>query len=143
MGVFFIIDISSSLSMQNELILWSKKVLIALLIATILYLLYTIRSLILIIVVSGFITIVINPLVDKGEIHKIPGWLTVIGVYFVIFLLGSIVIGTLIPIVINYVTDTATLVISWVNTAEKKYLLEGIAGFHFHPYVEKIILLVL
>ncbi len=129
--------------MQNELILWSKKILIALLIGAIIYILYTIKSLILVIVISGFITIVINPLVDRGEQHRIPGWVTVLWVYIIIFLLGSIVIGTLIPIVINYVTDTATLVISWVNTAQKTYLSEGISGFHFHPYIEKVILLVL
>ncbi len=129
--------------MQNELILWSKKILIALVIGAIIYILYTIKSLILVIVISGFITIVINPLVDRGEQHRIPGWVTVLWVYIIIFLLGSIVIGTLIPIVINYVTDTATLVISWVNTAQKTYLSEGISGFHFHPYIEKVILLVL
>ncbi len=129
--------------MQNELILWSKKILIALLVGAVLYLLYTIRSLILVIVISGFITIVINPLVDRGEARHIPWWMTVIWVYIIIFLLGSIVIGTLIPIVINYVTDTATLVISWVNTAQKTYITEGISGFHFHPYIEKTILLIL
>jgi hypothetical protein len=68
---------------------------------------------------------------------------TVIGVYIVIFLLGSIVIGTLIPIIINYVTDTASVVINWVNSAQSVYMTQGITGFHFHPYIEKVILLIL
>ena len=68
--------------------------------------------------------------------------LSVIGVYVTIFLLWSIVIWTLIPIVIDYVIDTTSLVINWVTVAQKTYLEQGIVGFHFHPYIEKIIIFV-
>lgn len=51
-------------------------------------------------------------------------------------------IGTLIPIIINYVTETATLVINWVNSAQSVYLRDGITGFNFHPYIERVVLLV-
>lgn len=51
-------------------------------------------------------------------------------------------IGTLIPIVINYVTETAALVINWVNSAQSVYLRDGITGFHFHPYIERVVLLI-
>jgi len=95
------------------------------------------------IAISWFITILITPLADKWEKYHIPAWMTVIGIYVIIFLLGSIVIGTLIPIVINYVTDTANLVINWVNTAQNIYMTQGISGFHFHPYIERLILLIL
>lgn len=129
--------------MTHELSLWVKKILTLILILGIWYLLYMVKWLLLVLIVSGFITIVINPLVNKGEHYRIPAWVTVICVYIIIFLLWSIVIGTLVPIVINYVTDTATLVISWVNSAQQIYLTQWISGFHFHPYIERIIVLIL
>ena len=69
--------------------------------------------------------------------------MTLIGVYIIIFILGGIVIGTLIPIIIEYITETAAIVINWVNSAQAVYLRDGIHGFNFHPYIEKVILLVL
>jgi predicted PurR-regulated permease PerM len=128
--------------MTAELQLWIKKILIVLAIAAGLYVLWMLSSIITLILVAGFLTIVLNPLIDLGERHKIPSWLTLIGVYILIFLIGSVIIGTLIPIIINYVTDTASIVIAWVNTAQSTFLREGIAGFHFHPYIERLILLV-
>jgi predicted PurR-regulated permease PerM len=97
---------------------------------------------VLVIVIAGFMTILINPLAERGERHKIPAWLTVIGVYIVIFFLGSIVIGTLIPIIVDYVTDTVATVTTWVNQAQGIYTRDGLSGFHFHPYIEKVIRLV-
>lgn len=79
---------------------------------------------VMMLIIAGFLTILINPLADYGEKHRIPAGVTVIGVYIVIFLLGSIVIGTLIPIIIDYVTDTAALVIAWVNASQDIYMRE-------------------
>lgn len=129
--------------MQTELTLYIKKIFLLTVILCGFYILYTLSSIVLMLVISGFLTILINPLADKWEKHHIPAWMTVIGVYIVIFLLGSIVIGTLIPIIINYVTDTASVVINWVNSAQSVYITQGITGFHFHPYIEKVILLIL
>jgi predicted PurR-regulated permease PerM len=128
--------------MQNELALFIKKMLVIFLFIALWYALYSVSSILLIILISGFITMLINPLAEKGEKYHIPAWVTVIWVYIIIFLLWSIVIGTLIPIIIDYLSDTATLVIQWVNNAQIIYLKEGISGFHFHPYAEKIILFV-
>jgi predicted PurR-regulated permease PerM len=129
--------------MSNELSLWVKKIGIVLLVSLILYLLYTLSSLVLTIVISGFLTILINPLAERGEKRNIPAWITVIAVYIIILLLASIVIGTVIPIVINFLSDTANLVISWANTIQKIYTEQGISGFHVHPYLQKIIVFVL
>jgi len=128
--------------MQNELLLWVKKIWILLLISGILYISYLLSDVIINLLIAGFITILVNPLANLWEKYKIPAWLTVLWVYIVILLLWSIVIGTLIPIIVNYVTDTANLIIGWVNSAQAIYLKEGIAGFHFHPYIEKWIVLV-
>jgi predicted PurR-regulated permease PerM len=128
--------------MTAELQLWIKKILIVLAIAAGLYVLWLLSSIITLVLIAGFLTIVMNPLIDLGERYRVPSWLTLIGVYIIVFLLGSVVIGTLIPIVINYVTETAALVINWVNSAQSIYLREGITGFHFHPYIERIVLLV-
>lgn len=128
--------------MHNELSLWIKKILLLLLLSAWVWILYILSSTILLLVIAGFITILINPLADKWEQHGIPSWVTVIGVYITIFLLWSIVIWTLIPIVIDYVIDTTSLVINWVTLAQTTYLEQWIVGFHFHPYLEKIIIFV-
>ncbi len=129
--------------MQQDLSLWMKKILILLFILAGIYILYTLSSLVVMLIISGFLTILMSPLVDHGERrYNIHSWITVITIYVVIFLLGSIVIGTLIPIVIDYVTDTATLVIHWVNTAQETYVQHGISWFHFHPYLEKLVLFI-
>ncbi len=125
--------------MNTELSLWTKKILILIGIAGALYTLYILNWLVIILLIAAFITIIINPLVVKGEKYNVPAWLTVIGVYIVIIILGSIVIWTIIPIVATYISDTTTLIINWTNTAQSIYLTEWIAGFHFHPYIVRVI----
>ena len=135
-------DISLLFTMPISLSLWIKMVFSLLLILIGLFILYILSPIVVMLVISGFLTILMSPLVDRGEKYDIPSWVTVIGIYVAVFLLGSIVIGTLVPIVINYVTDTATLVIHWVNTAQETYLKNWIAWFHFNSYIEKVILFV-
>lgn len=128
--------------MHTELTLWTRKILILLLIWALIFVLYTLSSLVLVLVIAGFITILVNPLIEKWESHGIPAWISLLGVYIIIFILGSIVIGTLIPIIIDYISDTITIVTTWVNTAQGIYMREWLSGFHFHPYIEKLILLI-
>ncbi len=128
--------------MNSEITLWLKKIGVLLVIVGILYIVYTLSSLLLIVIIAGFITILITPLAEKGEKYGIPAWMSLLWVYIIIFFLWSIVIGTLIPIVIDYVTNTVNIITSWVNTAQSVYLREGLSGFHFHPYIEKSIRLI-
>ena len=51
--------------MTQELTIWIKKIFIALLIALGLYILYILRSLVLTLVIAGFLTVLINPLAEK------------------------------------------------------------------------------
>lgn len=129
--------------MTQELSLWTKKIMILLAIVAGLYILWMLSTILLVVLIAGFLTIVMNPLIDIWLRHHVPSWVTLIGVYIIMFLLGGIVIGTLIPIVIDYISQTATLVITWVNSSQSVYLKEGIQWFHFHPYIERIILLIL
>jgi predicted PurR-regulated permease PerM len=128
--------------MQNDISLWTKKVLVTFVFGVFIYLLYNLKSLVLVLVISGFLTLLIIPLIEKGRRYRVPEWITIISVYVLIFFLGSIVIGTLIPIIIDYVTDTVAIITNWVNTAQSTYATEGIKGFHFHPYLERIVLFV-
>jgi len=128
--------------MTQELSLWIKKILILLAITAGLYILWMLSSIIVILLISAFITIVLNPLIEKGEKYRIPSWVTLIWVYLLVIVLWSIVIWSLVPIAVSYVTTTASTIISWVNTTQATYMTQGIDGFHFHPYLEKIILLV-
>jgi predicted PurR-regulated permease PerM len=128
--------------MSNELTLWTKKIIIVLGLAAILYILYHLSSLVLVLLISGFLTVLITPLVEKWKKYHIPEWITILSVYVIIFFLGMIVIGTLIPIIITYVSDTVNIIITWVNNAQSIYAREGIEGFHFHPYIERLILFI-
>jgi len=129
--------------MTQELSLWIKKVFILLTIASWIYILWTLSSIVLILLISAFITIVLNPLIERWEKYKIPSWLTLIWVYILVIILWSIVIGSLVPIIVNYLTNTTTLIINWVNLAQSTNLVEWIEGFGFHAYIEKGLLLIL
>ncbi len=126
--------------MSNELTLWIKKILIIVGILIIGYLLYTIASLLLIVLIAGFITILVTPLVNLMERKWIHASLTIIWVYLIVLLLGMIVVGTIIPIIVTYVTDTISTVISWANEAQSIYAIQGIKGFWLNPYFEQVIL---
>lgn len=128
--------------MHTDLSLWVKKIFLILLIWALLSVLYILSSLVLVIVIAGFITILLNPLIERGEKHKIPAWITLLWVYIIVFFLGGIVIGTLIPIIIDYVSNTIAIVTLWVNNAQSIYIKEGLSGFHFHPYIERLIRLI-
>jgi predicted PurR-regulated permease PerM len=73
--------------MQNEISLWIKKIMLLLLIAGFCYIFYVAREIFFIVMISGFLTIIVNPLVDTGEKYKIPAWVTIIAVFVLIFLL--------------------------------------------------------
>ncbi len=65
-------------TMASELVLWTKKILIILVVAAGLYILWMLSSIITLILIAGFLTIVMNPLIDLGERHGAPSWLTLI-----------------------------------------------------------------
>ena len=58
----------------------------------------------------------------------------------IVMMIGSIVVGTIIPIIINYVSETVTTVVAWSNQAQSVYASQGIKGFGLSPYIEKSIL---
>lgn len=126
--------------MERDLLIWTKKVIITLWIGIFCYILYTSREIFFILLVSGFLTIIISPLVDIGERYRIPWWITVISVFVFIILLLLIVAGTLIPIITNYISESIGTITSWTNNAKDIYLSKGIEWFHLHPYLEKTIL---
>ena len=64
--------------MASELVLWTKKILILLAIAAGLYILWMLSSIITLVLVAGFLTIVMNPLIDLGERYRVPSWLTLV-----------------------------------------------------------------
>lgn len=126
--------------MEKELLMWTKKLIVAILIGVLCYGIYISREIFFIILISGFLTIIISPLVDIGERYRIPAWITVIWVFIALILLLLIVVGTLIPIVSNYISESIGTVTTWTNNAKEVYLSQGIVGFHLHPYIEKTIL---
>ncbi|GAB0175068.1 MAG: AI-2E family transporter [Candidatus Altimarinota bacterium] len=126
--------------MEKEILIWIKKLIVTILIGLLCYGIYISREIFFILLISGFLTIIISPLVTLGEKYKIPAWVTVIGVFIAIILLLLIVVGTLIPIISNYISDSIGTVTSWTNNAKEIYLTQGIEGFHLNPYIERAIL---
>lgn len=125
--------------MNNELQIYAKKVFLTLLIAIIVYGAYLTKNTLVMLVISGFFTILITPLVEKWKKYHIPEWLTIVFVYISILVVASIIIGTIIPIIINYISNIINQITLWSNQAQEIYTKDGLAGFHFHPYIETII----
>ncbi|NRH20500.1 AI-2E family transporter [Candidatus Gracilibacteria bacterium] len=126
--------------MSTELINWIKKILILIAILVIGYLLFLISSTLVVLLISGFITILIAPLVSILEKKHIHASFTIMGIYLIIIIIGLIVVGTIIPIIVTYVTDTVNTVIYWASEAQSIYSSHGIKGFGLSPYIEKSIL---
>lgn len=125
--------------MDEELFTWTKKVMITIGILVVLYLFYHVKNIFFIVWISGFLVILLNPLVRFWEQKNISPVITLVLVYICIGLIASIVIGTIIPIVLEYITQTIKIITDWANHAKDVYMAHGIAGFHFHPYVERVI----
>ena len=125
--------------MASELILWVKKILILIAILAIWYLLYLMQSLIIVLLISAFITILITPLIDLMERRGVHASLTILGVYLIVIIIGSIVAGTIVPIIITYVSETVTTVIEWTRTAQSTYTTQWIQWFGLNPYLERLI----
>ena len=126
--------------MEKELLQWTKKLIVTILIGLLCYVIYVSRDIFFIILISGFLTIIISPLVDIGERYRVPAWISVIWVFIALLLLLLIVVGTLIPIISNYISESIGTVTTWTNNAKEIYLTQGIEGFHLHPYIERTIL---
>ncbi len=128
--------------MTHDLSVWVKKVLLLLLILTLLYLLYSITSILVIILIAGFITVIVNPLIDKWERYHIPVWVMITLVYISVFFLGSVIISTILPIVTDYISAIVRTIIEWANKIQEIYTTQwGLKGFHLNPYVEKVVIL--
>lgn len=79
------------------------------------------QSLIIVLLISAFITILITPLIDLMERRGVHASLTILGVYLIVIIIGSVVAGTIVPIIITYVSETVTTVIEWTRTAQSTY----------------------
>lgn len=125
--------------MSTELTLWIKKILILIAILATWYLLYMMKSLLLVLVISAFITILISPLIDMMEKKGVHASLTIIWLYLIVIIIGTIVAGTIVPIIITYVSETVTTVIEWTKTAQSTYTTQWIQWFGLNPYLERSI----
>lgn len=126
--------------MSHEIKLWIKKLIATGLFLLIIYGMYVTSSIIILLLSAGFISLLIIPLVDKWKKYKIPEWLTIAVVYFIIILLATIVVGTIIPIIINYLSEMVKQIVHWANTAQDTYIRYGIHGFNLPNWLENGIL---
>lgn len=126
--------------MQNEIILWVKKLIATAIFIFVAYAIYLTQDTIVLLLTAGFLTLLITPLVDKWKKYKIPEWITVIFVYFTLVFLATVVMVSIIPIVINYLVNIVEQVTHWSQTAQETFSRYGIAGFNLPDFLEKLIL---
>lgn len=126
--------------MSHEIKIWIKKLIATGLFLAILYGMYITSSTIIMFLAAGFITLLITPLVEKWKKYHIPEWLTIVVVYLIILLLATIVIGTIIPIIINYLADIAKQITKWSMWAQQNYSRYGIHGFDMPNWIKNGIL---
>lgn len=129
--------------MSPEIQLWLKKLFATLLFAIGLYGLYLSYSIFSLLFIAAFLAVLIIPLVDYLKKYKIPEWLTIIFVYCALIIIAGVVLGTIIPIIITYVSGLITQIIQWSTEAQAVYMREGLAGFNLPQWLEGIILYVI
>ncbi len=126
--------------MQNEIILWIKKLIATAVVIFIAYAIYLTKDTIVLLLTSGFLTLLITPLVEKWKKYKIPEWITVVFVYFLLIFLATVVMVSIIPIIVNYLVNIVEQVTLWSQTAQQTFTRYGIAGFNLPDFLEKLIL---
>ncbi len=110
--------------MNTEYSLFLKKVFTLLFIAVILWVLYTINSVVVIVLLSGFLGILMNPLVTLMQQKRVPAWLTVTVIYILVLILIFFVIGTLVPLIIQYISIGISGFIKWIQNVQLIYSTE-------------------
>jgi predicted PurR-regulated permease PerM len=80
------------------------------------------------------LAILLNPLVNFGKRKRIPAWLTVATVYIMVLILIFFILGTFIPLLIDYISIGITGFVKWLQDIQIAYTNEGISAFHL-PYV--------
>ena len=80
------------------------------------YFLYLIKSILIIFFVSLFLASVFNPGVDFFQRHKVPRWLGLIIIYFLVFALLIFLVGSLVPIIIEQLKEIANNLSGYINT---------------------------
>lgn len=107
--------------MSRELIIWIKKLIVTGLLLALCYGIFLTRDIISLLFIAGFLSMLIIPLVDKWRKYRIPEWTTVAFVYIGVILMATIVVVTIIPIVLNYVTIVINQVTRWSLTIQETY----------------------
>lgn len=93
----------------------AKSTLAVIGILVLVYFLYLIKNILLIFLISLFLASVFNPGVDFFERYKIPRPLGLIILYILVFALLTFLIGSLVPIIIEQITDIASNLSGYVN----------------------------
>jgi predicted PurR-regulated permease PerM len=94
-------DISSE---SSSLSLWTKKIGIIIVYALIAYIAYNMGGVIFILMISGFLTLLFAGVVDTWERRRIPAWLTLMIIYIIATLSLILIVSTVLPIFVEYIT---------------------------------------
>lgn len=122
--------------MSKELELWIKKIITLWIIIIICYWIYKTKDIFSMLLISGFLTLLITPLVEKWKKYKIPEWLTICFVYVCMIFLIAVVFAAIIPIIINYLVSVTTQIINWSREAQEIFSQKWISWFNFPSWIE-------
>jgi predicted PurR-regulated permease PerM len=127
-------DISSE---STSLSLWTKKIGIIIVYALIAYISYSMGGVIFILVISGFLTLLFSGVVDTWEKRRIPAWLTLTVIYIMATLAIILIVSTVLPIFVEYITKWVNSLIVWINSLQSSISTGGVRSLGLNPYIER------
>jgi predicted PurR-regulated permease PerM len=127
-------DISSE---SSSLSLWTKKIGIIIVYALIAYIAYNMGGVIFILMISGFLTLLFAGVVDTWERRRIPAWLTLMIIYIIATLSLILIVSTVLPIFVEYITKWVSSLIVWINALQTNISTGGVRSLWLHPYIER------
>jgi predicted PurR-regulated permease PerM len=127
-------DISSE---SSSLSLWTKKIGIVIVYALIAYIAYNMGGVIFILMISGFLTLLFAGVVDTWERRRIPAWLTLMIIYIIATLSLILIVSTVLPIFVEYITKWVSSLIVWINALQTNISTGGVRSLWLHPYIER------
>ena len=128
-----------SYSDSTEFSLFLKKIVTLLLIWAFLWIAYKIQYVLWMFLVSGFLAILFNPLVELGRKKRVPAWFTVIAVYIWVILILLFIIGTVLPLLINFISQGVTAFTGWIQNIQSTYNSWWVEAFHLPWFLQSFV----
>ncbi len=116
---------------------WVQKIGILLIIAVILYILYTLEAVVFMFCISGLLTLMLHWAIEAWEKNHIRPWITLSLIYLCTFFAITVVISNILPIFVEYISQGIGKLTDWLTTLQTAISLKNVTSLHLHPYLEQ------